>query len=78
MGSDRGGSRRRGRHRSVTPIRVVGVSALVYAALVAIEPSLAPGLDPAVVMNDDMDMDDMESPAPVVQDPMGTEPSAGP
>jgi len=59
--------------------RVVGVSALVYAALVAIEPSLAPGLDPAVVMNDDMDMDDdMESPAPVVQDPMGTEPSAGP
>jgi len=58
--------------------RVVGVSALVYAALVAIEPSLAPGLDPAVVMNDDMDMDDMESPAPGVQDPMGTEPSAGP
>jgi predicted metal-binding membrane protein len=58
--------------------RVVGVSALVYAALVAIEPSLAPGLDPNV-MYDDMDMDDdMESPAPVVQDPMGTEPSAGP
>jgi predicted metal-binding membrane protein len=38
--------------------RVVGVSALVYAALVGVEPSLAPGLDPNVIMNDDMEMDD--------------------
>ena len=36
--------------------RVVGVSALIYAALVAIEPSLAPGLDPTVIMDDQMDM----------------------
>ncbi len=39
--------------------RVVGVSALVFAALVGIDPSLAPGLDPAVVTNDDMEMDQM-------------------
>ena len=53
--------------------RVVGVSALVYAALVGIEPSLAPGLDPGVIMNDDMEMDDdMEAPVPAVEhDPMG-------
>ena len=58
--------------------RVVGVSALVYAALVGVDPSLAPGLDPAVVMNDDMDNDDdMEAPMPVTDDPMDMEPSAG-
>ena len=60
--------------------RVVGVSALVYAALVGIEPSLAPGLDPGVIMNDDMEMDDdMEAPVPAVEhDPMGMETPAGP
>jgi len=36
--------------------RVVGVSALIYAALVGIEPSLAPGLDPTEIMDDQMDM----------------------
>ena len=53
--------------------RVVGVSALVYAALVGIEPSLAPGLDPGVIMNDDMEMDDdVEAPVPTVEhDQMG-------
>ena len=56
--------------------RVVGVSALVYAALVGVDPSLAPGLDPAVVMNDDMDKDDEEAPMPVTDDPMDMEPSA--
>ena len=60
--------------------RVVGVSALVYAVLVGIEPSLAPGLDPAVVMDDDMQMDDdMEAPVPAVEgDPMEMNPSQGP
>lgn len=60
--------------------RVVGVSALLYAALVAIEPSLAPGLDPGVIMNDDMKMDgDMEAPVPAVEhDPMGMETPAEP
>jgi predicted metal-binding membrane protein len=58
--------------------RVVGVGALVYAVLVGAEPSLAPGLDPAVVMNDDMDNDDdMDAPMPVTDDPMDMEPSAG-
>jgi predicted metal-binding membrane protein len=58
--------------------RVVGVTALVYAALVGVDPSLAPGLDPAVVMNDDMDNDDdMDAPMPVTDDPMDMEPSAG-
>jgi predicted metal-binding membrane protein len=57
--------------------RVVGVSALVYAVLVGVEPSLAPGLDPNVVMNDDMEMDDMEQPVPAVGDgPMYIEPPA--
>jgi predicted metal-binding membrane protein len=36
--------------------RVVGVSALVYTVFVGIEPSLAPGVDPTVVMDDDMEM----------------------
>ena len=60
--------------------RVVGVSALVYAALVGIEPALAPGLDPSVIMNDEMEMDDdMEAPVPAVEhDPMGTETPAEP
>jgi hypothetical protein len=58
--------------------RVVGVSALVFAVLVGIEPSLAPGLDPAVVVTDDMDMDgNMETPVPA-GDPMGTEMPADP
>ena len=58
--------------------RVVGVSALIFAVLVGIEPSLAPGLDPDVVINDDMDMDgDMETPVPAV-DPMSTEMPADP
>lgn len=58
--------------------RVVGVSALIFAVLVGIEPSLAPGLDPALVINDDMDMDgDMETPVPAV-DPMSTEMPADP
>ena len=58
--------------------RVVGVSALIYAVLVGIEPSLAPGLDPNVVISDDMDMDgDMEAPVPA-GDPMGTEMPADP
>jgi Predicted metal-binding integral membrane protein (DUF2182) len=53
--------------------RVVGVSALVYAVLVGVEPSLAPGLDPNVIMNDDIDMDDMDEPVPAVGNgPMGT------
>jgi predicted metal-binding membrane protein len=57
--------------------RVVGVSALVYAVLVGVEPSLAPGLDPNVIMNDDMEMDDMEEPVPAVgAGPMGMESSA--
>ena len=52
--------------------RVVGVSALVYAASVGIEPSLAPGLDPDVIMNDDMDMDDdMEAPCQPSRRPDG-------
>jgi hypothetical protein len=53
--------------------RVVGATALVYAALVGIEPSLAPGLDPGVMMIDDMEMDDeIEAPVPAVEhDPMG-------
>jgi predicted metal-binding membrane protein len=53
--------------------RVVGVSALVYGALVGIEPSLAPGLDPHMITNDDMEMDDeMDAPMPAVhEDPMG-------
>jgi predicted metal-binding membrane protein len=52
--------------------RVVGVSALVYGALVGIEPSLAPGLDPHMITNDDMEMDDeMDAPMPAVhEDPM--------
>ena len=60
--------------------RVVGVSALVYAAFVGIEPSLAPGLDPDVVMNDDMDMDDdMDTPVPAMQvDSAEMNPSHGP
>lgn len=54
--------------------RVVGVGAFVYAALVAVEPSLAPGLDPAAVLDDDMGMDDeRESPAADVHDSMGAE-----
>ena len=58
--------------------RVVGVSALIFAVLVGIEPSLAPGLDPDLVINDDMDMDgDMETPVPAV-DPMSTEMPADP
>jgi predicted metal-binding membrane protein len=59
--------------------RAVGVSALVYAVLVGIEPSLAPGLDPTVVM-EDMDMDDdMEAPMPAVEGyPMEMNPSEGP
>ena len=58
--------------------RVVGVSALIYAVLVGIEPSLAPGLDPDVVITDDMDMDgDMDTPVPAV-DPMSTEMPAEP
>jgi hypothetical protein len=32
--------------------RLVGAAALVYAVLVGIEPSLAPGLDPSVMMSD--------------------------
>ena len=60
--------------------RVVGVSALVYAGLVGIEPSLAPGLDPDVVMNDDMEMDDdMDTPVPAMEvDPAEMDPSQGP
>ena len=58
--------------------RVVGVSALIFAVLVGIEPSLAPGLDPDLVINDEMDMDgDMETPVPDV-DPMSTEMPADP
>ena len=55
--------------------RVVGVSALLYAALVGIEPSFAPGLDPGGIMHDDMEMDeDVEAPVPVVDhDQMGGE-----
>jgi hypothetical protein len=55
--------------------RVVGVSAVIYAALVGVEPSLAPGLDPGVIMNDDMQMDDdIEEPVPAIEhDPMGME-----
>jgi predicted metal-binding membrane protein len=57
--------------------RVVGVSAFVYAGLVGIEPSLAPGLDPDVVV-EDMDMDDdMEPPVPA-GDPMSTDMPDGP
>jgi predicted metal-binding membrane protein len=46
--------------------RVVGVGALVYAVLVGIEPSLAPGLDPDTIMDDgnrmdgEMEMDALE------------------
>jgi predicted metal-binding membrane protein len=59
--------------------RVVGVSALVYAVLVGIDPSLAPGIDPTVVMDDDMEMDDdMAPPLTVVDDRMGMQPSADP
>ena len=66
--------------------RVVGVSAFVYAALVGIDPSLAPGLDPAVVMNDDMETDDdmetpmpdVEAPVPALDQPMDMEPSESP
>jgi predicted metal-binding membrane protein len=60
--------------------RVVGVCALVYAVLVGVEPSLAPGLDPAVVMDDDMEMDDdMDAPVPAVEvDPMEMNPPEGP
>lgn len=46
--------------------RVVGASALVYAVLVGVEPSLAPGLDPDVIMDDDMEMDHTEQPVPAV------------
>ena len=58
--------------------RIVGVSALVYAALVGVEPSLAPGLDPVVIM-DDMEMDDnTKLPSPGVDDgPMDMAPSVG-
>jgi predicted metal-binding membrane protein len=48
--------------------RLVGVSALVYAVLVGIDPSLAPGLDPDVVMDDDMEMHDMGGSVPAVED----------
>ena len=48
--------------------RLVGVSALVYAVLVGIDPSLAPGLDPDVVMHDDMEMHDMGGSVPAVED----------
>jgi predicted metal-binding membrane protein len=60
--------------------RVVGASALVYAVLVGIEPSLAPGLDPTVVTDDEMQMDDnMETPLPTMEgDPMEMTPSEGP
>ena len=59
--------------------RVVGVAALVYTVLVGIEPSLAPGLDPAVVV-EDMEMDDdMDAPVPAVEDDgMEMNPSEGP
>jgi predicted metal-binding membrane protein len=40
--------------------RVVGVSALIYAGLVAIEPSFAPGLDPDLIMHDQMIDEDMQ------------------
>jgi predicted metal-binding membrane protein len=57
--------------------RVVGVSALVYAVLVGVEPSVAPGLDPNVITNDDMEMDDTEQHVPAVGDgPMYVEPPA--
>ena len=58
--------------------RVVGVSALVYAALVGIDSSLAPGLDPAGVSDHIMEMDDdMGAPLPVVDATIGIEPPAG-
>ena len=54
--------------------RMVGISALVYGVLVGLEPSLAPGLDPTVVMDDDMD-----APMPAVEDdPMEMTPSQDP
>ncbi|MBA3287716.1 MAG: DUF2182 domain-containing protein [Acidimicrobiia bacterium] len=40
--------------------RVVGVSALIYGAMVGISPSLAPGLDPDMIMDDDMEMDGLQ------------------
>jgi predicted metal-binding membrane protein len=60
--------------------RVIGVSALLYAVLVGIEPSLAPGLNPTVVTNDDMPMDDdMDAPVPAVKDdPMDMTPTQDP
>jgi predicted metal-binding membrane protein len=59
--------------------RVVGVGALVYAVLVGIQPSLAPGLDPDVTMHDGTQMEDMKVPAPpVATEPMGMEPSDTP
>jgi predicted metal-binding membrane protein len=58
--------------------RIVGVAALVYAALVGLAPSLAPGLDPDMIMNNDPTMiDEMEmggtgAPLPVMQiEPIG-------
>jgi predicted metal-binding membrane protein len=60
--------------------RIVGVSALVYAVLVGIDPSLAPGLDPNVITTDNMQMDDdQQAPMPSLQDgSMEMEPSGAP
>jgi predicted metal-binding membrane protein len=52
--------------------RFVGVSALVYAALVGVKPSLAPGLDPNMVMVDGPMMEHMEMDDDVVDAPVPT------